>query len=160
MSVALRTFLFTVFIPGGLAVALPYFLLRGEGGGSPVSSLSLLLIAVAMIAFGGSIYLACAWDFTVVGKGTPAVWDPPKIFVSKGLYRYVRNPMYIGMVTLLVGEAVFFRSLSLLAVAAGATLVFHLFVVFYEEPKLRRTFGSSYREYCSRVHRWRPRFPR
>jgi protein-S-isoprenylcysteine O-methyltransferase Ste14 len=113
-----------------------------------------------MIAFGASIYLACAWDFTVIGKGTPAVWDPPKIFVSKGLYRYVRNPMYIGMVTLLVGEAVFFRSLSLLAVAAGAALTFHLWVVFYEEPKLRRTFGGSYLEYCSRVHRWRPRFPR
>jgi protein-S-isoprenylcysteine O-methyltransferase Ste14 len=159
MSVALRTLLFTVLVPGGLAVAVPYVLLRSEGGASPVRNLSLLLIAVTMIVLGAGIYLACAWDFTIIGKGTPAVWDPPKVFVSKGLYRYVRNPMYVGMVTLLTGESVLFRSMALLAVAAGAALIFHLFVVFYEEPKLRRTFGSSYEEYSSRVHRWRPRLP-
>jgi protein-S-isoprenylcysteine O-methyltransferase Ste14 len=63
-----------------------------------------------LIATGAILYFGCLWDFTVTGRGTPAVWDPPVVFVSKGLYRFVRNPMYLAIVSILVGEALFFQS--------------------------------------------------
>jgi protein-S-isoprenylcysteine O-methyltransferase Ste14 len=108
------------------------------------------------MAFGVALYLSCLWDFTLTGRGTPAVWDPPVVFVSKGLYRFVRNPMYLAIVGILVGEALFFQSVTLGWMAAGIAAGFHVFVVFYEEPALKRRFGSSYERYCSKVSRWLP----
>lgn len=87
----------------------------------------------------------------------PSVWDPPKNFIVSGPYCYVRNPMYLGMFGLLVGEAVFLESWVLLLYGGIATLSFHIFVIVYEEPALRRRFGTAYEEYCREVLRWRPR---
>ncbi|HWP45479.1 MAG TPA: isoprenylcysteine carboxylmethyltransferase family protein, partial [Blastocatellia bacterium] len=90
------------------------------------------------------------------GRGTPAPYDPPRRLVVSGLYRYTRNPMYVGIVTLLIGEALAFRSISLAIYSAAVWPLFHLRVIYYEEPKLRELFGQDYLDYCKKVSRWLP----
>ena len=102
------------------------------------------------------MYLWCALDFTFTGKGTPAPVDPPKELVRRGLYRYVRNPMYLGITILLFGEALLWESSVLFTYTAVVFLSFYLFVILYEEPLLRRKFGESYQRYCELVPRWLP----
>ena len=114
--------------------------------------LGLLLIAVGLVPLLVSIR-----DFAVSGRGTLAPVDPPRRLVRVGLYRHVRNPMYVGVVTALFGEALFFQSRALAIYAVVAWLAFHLFVVLYEEPHLRDTFPEDYEAYRAAVPRWIPR---
>jgi protein-S-isoprenylcysteine O-methyltransferase Ste14 len=107
---------------------------------------------------GGIILLWSFWNFLHEGRGTPAPIDPPKELVAAGFYRYVRNPMYVGILLILIGHFLWFGYWSLLVYTAFAFLSTHLFVTFYEEPTLRNKFGASYEEYCKRVPRWVPRF--
>ena len=102
--------------------------------------------------------LWCVWEFFSEGRGTLAPIDPPKHLVVRGPYKYVRNPMYVSVVTILLGEAVFFSSKQILLEAAIFMAMTYLFVVFYEEPTLRRLFGESYEKYMQTVGRWIPRF--
>ena len=95
--------------------------------------------------------------FALEGLGTPAPVYPTKTLVVTGSYRIVRNPMYLAVVTLILGQALVFSSRPLLMYAGIVWLVVHLFVVGYEEPTLRRTFGSRYERYCLGVRRWLPR---
>jgi len=95
-----------------------------------------------------------------MGRGTPAVFDPPLRLVVRGPYRFVRNPMYLGAGLALGGAALLYRSIPLLLYGAGFLIATHLFVVFYEEPHLTRMFGLEYRAYRDRVRRWLPRLPR
>ncbi|MGH7699850.1 MAG: methyltransferase family protein [Gemmatimonadales bacterium] len=111
---------------------------------------------IAVVAAGAALVLWCVLTFAFVGRGTPAPFDPPRRLVVRGPYRFVRNPMYIGAGLALAGAALFYRSPSLLAYAALFWLVTHLFVVWYEEPVLRRTFGDAYDVYCRAVRRWWP----
>lgn len=157
MHVALRSLLFTVFIPGGLTVGMPYLLLGHELSASSAHRV-VAFTGIVMVILGAAMYLGCVWEFTFTGRGTPAIWDPPIVFVSMGLYRYVRNPMYMSILGILFGEAVLFQSRPLLMLAAGAGIGFHMFVVFYEEPALTRKFGFSYQHYCKQVGRWLPRW--
>ena len=92
---------------------------------------------------GAVLALSCIFTFAWIGKGTPAPFDPPRRLVIRGPYRFVRNPMYIGAGLVLVGAALFFESMSLLAYGAIFLFASHLLVVLYEEPKLRRTFGTD-----------------
>jgi len=92
-----------------------------------------------------------------VGRGTPAPFDPPRRLVIRGPYRFVRNPMYVGAGLALAGAALFYESLPLLAYGGVFLLACHLFVLSYEEPTLKRTFGPDYEAYCHHVNRWRPR---
>jgi protein-S-isoprenylcysteine O-methyltransferase Ste14 len=101
--------------------------------------------------------LWCIFTFVFVGKGTPAPFDPPRRLVIQGPYRWVRNPMYIGAALALAGAALFYQSLGLLGYAGLFLLITHLFVVTYEEPTLRRTFGKDYETYCGQAGRWWPR---
>lgn len=110
---------------------------------------------VLMIA-GGSLVLLCVLLFVVRGRGTPAPFDAPRRFVAVGPYRYVRNPMYWGGGSALAGLGLYRRSLPILVLCAGWFVLFHLFVVYFEEPTLRQKFGTTYEEYCRRVHRWLP----
>ncbi len=158
MTVAIKSFLFTLIVVGGLTVLMPYLLIVNAKARFS-SELSNRILGISLITFGAALYAICTWDFALTGKGTPAVWDPPKKFVFKGLYRFVRNPMYIGILLILTGEAIAFQSLTLLAVSAGLALIFHMFVVLYEELHLRKIFGESYQEYCRSVNRWMPRMP-
>jgi protein-S-isoprenylcysteine O-methyltransferase Ste14 len=95
--------------------------------------------------------------FALQGLGTPAPVAPPRRLVATGLYRTVRNPMYVAVVSAIVGQALFFGSLQLLAYGALVAVIVHLFVVAYEEPKLRATFGEEYEVFCADVPRWLPR---
>jgi protein-S-isoprenylcysteine O-methyltransferase Ste14 len=115
--------------------------------------------AVAVIVLGTALYLWCLWAFAIVGRGTPGPWDPPRRFVAAGPYRWVRNPMYIAALLVVIGEAWLFRSLPLLVYAGAAAIIFHLFVIGYEEPALGRRFGETYAEYRGTVPRWIPRPP-
>lgn len=105
---------------------------------------------------GAAVTLWCIFTFAIVGKGTPAPFDPPRRLVTQGPYRFVRNPMYIGAGLALIGAALLYESLMLLGYTGLFFLATHLFVVWYEEPTLRRSFGQEYDAYCGRVRRWWP----
>jgi protein-S-isoprenylcysteine O-methyltransferase Ste14 len=106
---------------------------------------------------GGVILLWSFWNFLKEGRGTPAPLDPPKELVAVGFYRYVRNPMYVGIFLILIGHVLWFGHLWLLAYVAIVSVIVHLFVTLYEEPTLKRKFGTTYEEYLKRVPRWIPR---
>jgi protein-S-isoprenylcysteine O-methyltransferase Ste14 len=152
----LKTLIFTIIVPGSVAAIIPYLLLSRSPSSfaniGPFQSLGLIPIAI-----GAAIYLRCAWDFASTGQGTPAPIDPPRRLVARGLYRFVRNPMYFGVLLALLGEAWLFRSAALLIYAVMAFTWQHLFVLFYEEPALKRKFGESYSDYLARTPRWIPR---
>jgi len=153
---ALKTLLWSVFVPGTLTIVVPYLLLSSRLEQFPFKLSGLRFAGLIPIASGALLYLWCAWDFTFTGKGTPAPFDPPKEMVVRGLYRYVRNPMYVAASLALLGEAILFESALILIYALGVFSFFHLWVCFYEEPTLRRKFGASYERYCMRVSRWIP----
>ena len=116
-------------------------------------------LAAIPSALGFAVALRCVWDFGWTGRGTPAPFAPPQRLVVVGLYRNVRNPMYIGFATGWIGLWIVFGhfDLRLVTAVALAALGVHLFVVLYEEPTLRRKFGSAYEEYNRNVRRWMPR---
>jgi len=157
--IALKTSLFTILVPGAATVLVPYLLLTSGFQLHPMEIGAWRILGLPPILLGALTYLWCAWDFTFTGRGTPAPIDPPKELVVKGLYRYVRNPMYVGITLILLGEAVLFES-AVLFLYVGLLLVwFQLFIVYYEEPTLRRLFGASYESYCKSVSRWIPGLP-
>ncbi len=157
MTVGLRSLLFTLVIPGSATVWIPWLILAHRVPSNLTAPLAVL--GLVLMAAGAALYSSCLWGFVFSGRGTPAVWDPPVVFVSKGPYRFVRNPMYLAIVSILLGEALFFRSTILAWMAFGFAVGFHLFVVFYEERTLKQRFGASYERYCFQVSRWLPRWP-
>ena len=114
----------------------------------------------ALVVAGASIYLRCVWDFLSFGRATPAPIDAPKKLVVRGLYRHSRNPMYLGVLTVILGWAVLFRSVSVAIYALAVGACFHTFVMAYEEPHLKAVFGNEYETYRARVGRWIPRIRR
>ncbi len=154
----LRTLFFTIIAPGTITVLLPYFLLSNARDKFAEQAWQWLGAVPVLLGFG--IYLWCAKDFAVKGRGTPAPYDPPKQLVIVGLYRFVRNPMYVGVTLILLGEAALFSEATLLLYAALVLLAFHLRVRLYEEPTLQRLFGEAFRQYCAKVPRWLPRLRR
>jgi protein-S-isoprenylcysteine O-methyltransferase Ste14 len=150
----LKTLLFTILVPGSVLLLIPSWILGGFPGPEhgPVTWLGVLLIVL-----GAAIYFRCAWEFAVRGLGTPAPISPTKFLVTTALHRYVRNPMYIGVLGVLLGEAALFRAVVLLSYATLCFTAAYLFVIFYEEPTLRRQFGESYDEYRRSVPRWIPK---
>jgi protein-S-isoprenylcysteine O-methyltransferase Ste14 len=154
--VLLKTILFTFIGPGTMTILVPYWLLSSRSAPPRLPLGMFRNLGALPILIGLAIYLWCAWDFTFAGRGTPAPIDPPKELVVRGLYRYVRNPMYLGILSILLGEAFLFASQRLFEYAAAAFISFFLFVVLYEEPVLRQKFGEPYRQYCRNVSRWIP----
>ena len=116
-------------------------------------------IAAVPSVLGFAVALRCVWDFGRTGHGTPAPMAPPKRLVVVGLYRNVRNPMYVGFLTGWTGLWVVFGRPNLAAIGVACLVVLgvHLFVIGYEEPTLRKMFGAEYEEYCQNVGRWVPR---
>ena len=156
MILLLKNLLFTVVMPGTVGVYIPLWIAREL----EVTAGPMFLAGCLLLLLGASIYAWCVWDFATFGRGTPAPIDAPKRLVIRGLYRYSRNPMYLGVLTVILGWAVIFRSatVALYALAVGA--VFQTFVMLYEEPHLREAFGSEYEAYRARVGRWIPRIRR
>ena len=154
--IAIKTFLWSIFVPGTVTLVVPYFLLSSRANHFDFQFSYLRLLGLLPIVAGVVLYVWCAWDFTFIGKGTPAPFDPPKELVVKGPYRYVRNPMYIFVGLALVGEAIVFTSMRVAIFAVVALAFFHVWVLVYEEPTLRRKFGEAYKQYCQRVSRWLP----
>ena len=150
----LNTIVFTVVVPGTVAVYIPYRLAHGFA--TPEHG-PLVWIAAVVIALGAAVYFRCAWEFAVRGLGTPAPIAPTKYLVTTALHRYVRNPMYIGVALAIFGQALLFHSLHVAEYGALMLLIAHCFVVLYEEPTLRRQFGESYEEYKRTVPRWIPK---
>jgi protein-S-isoprenylcysteine O-methyltransferase Ste14 len=149
----LKTVIFMAVAPATLTIYLPYWLLPSAH--APQLG-SFRYLALLPILFGACVECWCAWDFAMKGRGTPAPFDPPKELVARGLYRRVRNPMYVGVMSILAGEALFFSSVFTITYSLIVFAGFNLFVLFYEEPTLRRKFGESYERYCRTVPRWLP----
>lgn len=152
---ALRSLLFLVIAPGTVAGYIPLALLRN---GSRAETGIFAYLAFPLWLVGGVVLLWSFWNFLVQGRGTPAPIDPPKELVATGFYRYVRNPMYVGVLAIIIGHFLWFEYWDLLIYAIVVFVAFHTFVTYYEEPTLKRKFGSSYEEYLKRVPRWIPRF--
>ena len=117
----------------------------------------LAYLAFPFWLLGGIILLWSFWNFLAQGRGTPAPIDPPRVLVAVGFYRYVRNPMYVGVLALVIGHFLWFGYWYLLIYAIVVFLAFHTFVIYYEEPTLKRIFGAAYEEYLKRVPRWIPK---
>jgi protein-S-isoprenylcysteine O-methyltransferase Ste14 len=151
-SLFARAALFIVLVPGSIAGWLPWYI---SGWRHPnVDALGVIGACLAM--FGWLVLLWCARDFAVRGRGTPNPADPPRALVVDGLYRFVRNPMYVAIVTSLLGQALMYRSSAVVWYTAIIAVAFHLRVVIYEEPKLTELFGEQYADYRRRVPRWIP----
>lgn len=158
-TIVAKTLVFTVLVPGCVAGLIPY-LIVSLGLGLPFAIGEYRFFGLLPLIAGAAVYLACASEFAFAGRGTPAPTDPPRLLVSHRLYRLSRNPMYIGVLTVLVGEAILFTSAGLFAYGAIVWLLFHIFVVYYEEPQLREKFGESYEAHSRAVPRWLPRLRR
>jgi protein-S-isoprenylcysteine O-methyltransferase Ste14 len=154
MFVLVRALTYGALFVGILLIYLPGAVLSRSGIARPPATGVLQVAGMAVGACGAVVALWCILTFAFVGKGTPAPFDPPRRLVVQGPYRLVRNPMYIGAALALAGAALFYRSAGLLAYAALFLLACHLFVVWYEEPALRRAFPAEYEAYCRRVGRW------
>lgn len=151
----LKNLVFVILVPGVAAVAVPIWLAGpASGGWWPLRAAS-----VIPFLLGATVAGKCVWDFAVTGRGTPAPIDPPKVLVASGLYLFVRNPMYVGVLLFILGQALFFASFRIVIYGALLWLGFHLFVVLYEEPSLLKRFPGSYEAYRASVPRWLPRFP-
>jgi protein-S-isoprenylcysteine O-methyltransferase Ste14 len=146
----IKNIAFTVLVPGTVAVVVPVVVIRHGAAQPSLASVP----AFVMLVIGGAVYAWCVWDFAVAGRGTPAPIDPPSTLVVRGLYRYSRNPMYVGVLSVIAGWATLFQSTSIAIYGACVAAAFHLFVLAYEEPHLRRVFGAAYVQYCSQVSRW------
>lgn len=115
---------------------------------------------ILLTALGALLIFVCVATLVVWGRGTPLVLDAPREFVASGPYRVVRNPLYIGSTTFFLGMGLYLRLVSVLLFALGWAIFVHLFVVYFEEPELKRKFGATYEAYCAAVPRWMPRVRR
>jgi protein-S-isoprenylcysteine O-methyltransferase Ste14 len=150
----LRTILFTVLVPGTVLGLVPFALTATKGPRIDLGTAH--LIGFTLLLPGVAIIIWCFIDFIRRGRGTPAPYDPPRKLVVAGLYTYVRNPQYVGVILVVVGETILFGRILLFAYAVFLAIGYHLFVRFYEEPTLRRKFGEEYVQYCAGVSRWLP----
>ena len=151
---ALKSLLFLIFVPGMVAGYIPLALLRN---GPQFEAGFLAYLAFPLWAIGLTILLWSFWNFLYEGRGTPAPLDPPKELVAVGFYRYVRNPMYVGVLATILGHFLWFGYWNLLIYAIVVFVAFHTFVTYYEEPHLKKRFGAAYENYLKRVPRWIPR---
>lgn len=156
LTLSLRSALAAIALPGTVTLLIPYLILSRRGG-IAVGTWSVVRYgALLVIALGAAVLLRCIADFALVGRGTLAPVDPPRTLVVRGLYRYVRNPMYLGVLGVLLGETALFQSRAMLLYTAIWFACAHLFVLFYEEPALQRRFDGSFERYRESVRRWIP----
>lgn len=158
----LRGMLFTILIPGTVAGYIPYLLMRHR---VPDMNIGIFRwTGVVIISAGVVIYLSTIISFLLKGKGTPAIWftkvigfiigEEPVQMVSSGLYRYSRNPMYLGVIATVAGQGIFFQYSITLWYALSLIVIFNFVVILIEEPHLEKKFGDEYRSYKKLTRRW------
>lgn len=155
MFVLIRAITFAALFIGFFLVYLPARVLAAAGIVRPVAMGGHQMAGMVIGAAGAATALWCIFTLALIGKGTPAPFDPPRRLVTRGPYRFVRNPMYIGAGLALVGAALFYESWPLLGYTVLFFLGTHLFAL-HEESTLRQTFGQPYEAYCGQVGRWWP----
>ena len=156
MAVLLRALTYATLFVGLFLVVVPQRILAASGIVRPTHLGPAQAAGLVLVAFGAAVVLWCVLTFALIGKGTPAIFDPPRKLVIAGPYRWVRNPMYIGGGLVALGAALFYGSAALGLYALTFFIVVHLLVRFYEEPHLGRVFGTPYDEYRRSVRRWMP----
>jgi protein-S-isoprenylcysteine O-methyltransferase Ste14 len=156
---ALRSLLWTILLPGVVAGYVPWRFFGLDQTPFDLTSPTQLLGLVCM-GLGVVLLAACIFEFARSGRGTLSPVDPPRHLVVRGLYRFVRNPMYLSVTMIILGEALVAHSVTLAVYWAVWFVCANLFVIGYEEPALRQRFGASYDEYAQKVGRWIPRFHR
>jgi protein-S-isoprenylcysteine O-methyltransferase Ste14 len=150
---ALGSAAFFVLAPGTTAGLVPWLITRWQDPAPAWAA-----VAGGIVTGTGVALVAAAFvQFVAVGRGTPAPVAPTQELVVGGLYRWVRNPMYVGVAAAIAGQAVTFASVGLAVWLVGFVLAVTTFVRLYEEPTLRRAYGTSYEEYAAAVRRWLPR---
>lgn len=155
LPLLIRNLIFTILQPGLVAVLIPYLIVNYSGKNTSESSLLLLYYAgVLIFAFGSLIVLFCIGQLAIQGAGTLSPIDPTEKLVTSGLYRFSRNPMYIGVLMMLVGENIQTGNVYLWLYSGLVFLIFYLFARYREEPRLCRDFGKDYDNYRQRVRRW------
>lgn len=148
---------YSVLAVGIMAGLVPWLLTRVWPMGSTILGGIPRWVDIVFLLAGAGVYGWCAWVFAVAGRGTPAPIDAPKELVVRGLYQFTRNPMYLGILMMLLAEAFLFASRTIFIYALIMFVAFHAFVLFFEEPSLRHKFGQPYEDYRRRVPRWWPR---
>ena len=149
--------LFLVVAPGTVGGLIPWWISGWRAREPFLGSWAFPVIGAVLVIAGVPVLLDSFARFAWQGLGTPAPVFPTRHLVVSGLYRHVRNPMYAAVVSVILGQGLWFGSVGLLEYGLAVWLVFHLFVLAYEEPKLRETFGTEYGEFCAQVPRWIPR---
>lgn len=149
--------LFLLIAPGFIAGLAPWWISHWQMQPALLGLTVFRPAGVALIALGTPALLDSFARFALQGRGTPAPVLPPEHLVVTGLYRYVRNPMYVGVLAVIFGQGLFFGYVQVLEYGALVWLGFFLFVIAYEEPTLRHTFGAEYERFCANVPRWMPR---
>lgn len=157
MFILIRAFTYATLLVGLVLVFLPADTLSRLGVTQPAAIQIPQVVGLAVGVGGAALALWCVITFALIGGGTPLPFDPPRRLVVRGPYRFVRNPMAIGVALAVAGAALYYQSVRLMVFTGIFLLVIHLFVVLYEEPTLRRTFGDEYEDYSRRVRRWWPR---
>jgi len=157
MLAFLGTAVFLLLAPGVVAVLVPWWISRWRVHAAFLGFAPFRVVGALLIASGIPVLLESFGRFALQGVGTPAPVFPTQRLVVKGFYRYVRNPMYLAVVSLIVGQALLLGDIYILVYATLAWLVMHLFVRTYEEPTLRKSFGAEYEIFCAHVPRWIPR---
>src|SRR5262249_8400753 len=157
LGASIGSAIFLVVAPGGVALLVPWWITRWQLAPPLAGFAPFRALGIVFIAAGLPVLLDSFARFALQGLGTPAPVAPPKHLVVTGLYRRVRNPMYVAVVLLVLGQALFFDSVSLLEYGAFLFVAFHVFVLAYEEPTLREKFGAEYVDFCAHVRRWLPR---
>ncbi|MDE0227130.1 MAG: isoprenylcysteine carboxylmethyltransferase family protein [Gammaproteobacteria bacterium] len=153
----LGSFVFFLVAPGVVAGVIPFALVGWTFQATLLGLPGERVVGIVAVGAGLACLVECFARFALEGRGTPGPVEQTEVLVASGLYRLVRNPMYVCVVAIVLGQAVLFGQASLLAYAGLMLVAFHLFVVLYEEPTLRRRFGASYETYCLHVRRWWPR---
>ena len=143
--------------PAVVAGWVPYRMTGWRIGPPPMGLPALRWLGAALAVVGAAVLVECFARFATKGLGTPAPVAPTQHLVVTGLYRHVRNPMYVGLMAAILGQALLFGSRALLYYAAIVLVLVHGFVLAYEEPALRHQFGDSYQRYRASVRRWWPR---
>jgi protein-S-isoprenylcysteine O-methyltransferase Ste14 len=155
LSLILRNLFFTLLQPGVVAGLVPFLLIRKNRQTLFSDPFEFHQYIGLVIWFIGILIMThCIVRFATDGQGTLSPADPTKRLVIRGLYRYSRNPMYVGVMLILLGEAVFCQSAGLWIYCGIIFIAFNLFIVFWEEPRLQKDFGTEYELYCQQVRRW------